>query len=77
MIGNIEFKNVCFSYPSRPNDLVLKNVTLSIPAGKVIALCGPSGSGKSTMGQLIERFYDVDQGTILMDGKNIQSLNTK
>jgi ATP-binding cassette subfamily B (MDR/TAP) protein 8 len=73
--GKIEFKNVSFRYPTRPNHQVLENVTLTIPQGAVIALCGSSGSGKSTVGQLIERFYEFDEGEILIDGHDIRNLD--
>jgi ABC-type multidrug transport system fused ATPase/permease subunit len=68
--GNIEFHNVCFSYPSRKNFQVLNNISFSVKAGQQIALVGSSGSGKSTIAQLILRFYEPDSGIILVDGKN-------
>ncbi|GAB4204591.1 MAG: ABC transporter transmembrane domain-containing protein [Bacteroidia bacterium] len=68
--GNIEFQNVCFSYPSRKNFKVLNNISFSVKAGEQIALVGSSGSGKSTIAQLILRFYEPDSGKILADGKN-------
>lgn len=61
----IEFRNVSFSYNHRP---VLKNINLKIEKGKTIALVGPSGAGKSTLADLIPRFYDPDQGQVLLDG---------
>lgn len=57
MKGRIEFKNVNFSYPSRPEDKVLNNFSCVFEPGKTTALVGPSGSGKSTIIQLVERFY--------------------
>ena len=75
--GKIEFKNICFSYPTRPNYQVLKNFSLDIPIGSVIALCGSSGSGKSTIGQLMERFYDARSGSLEIDNVPIQFLNLK
>ncbi|KAI8613874.1 P-loop containing nucleoside triphosphate hydrolase protein [Chytriomyces sp. MP71] len=75
--GSIEFKNVSFTYPTRPNHIILENFNLEIPIGKVVALCGASGSGKSTVGQLIERFYDADAGRILIDGNDIQDYDPR
>lgn len=60
--GQVEIKNVDFSYPSRPDVRILNNFSLSVPAGKTIALVGSSGSGKSTVVSLIERFYDPTSG---------------
>ena len=73
--GNIEFKNVSFSYPTKPDQLILKNLSFTIYAGQRVGLVGLSGSGKSSIIQLIERFYDVNDGEILIDGKNIQDYN--
>jgi subfamily B ATP-binding cassette protein MsbA len=67
----IEFKNVSFSYVNEP---VLKNINLKIERGKTIALVGQSGSGKSTLVDLLARFYDVNEGEILVDGHPIKSL---
>lgn len=61
--GQLELKNVEFSYPSRPEIKILNNFNLVVPAGKTIALVGSSGSGKSTVVSLIERFYDPTSGT--------------
>jgi ABC-type multidrug transport system fused ATPase/permease subunit len=58
----IEFKNVKFRYPSRPDQPVLRGLNLAIRRGESVALVGPSGSGKSTVLQLLERFYDPDEG---------------
>lgn len=60
--GQLELKNVDFSYPSRPEVRILSNFSLTVPAGKTIALVGSSGSGKSTVVSLIERFYDPTSG---------------
>lgn len=57
--------------------MVLKNVSLSIPAGRFTAIVGASGSGKSTIIQLLERFYDPVQGEITLDGRDIKSLNVR
>lgn len=60
--GQLELKDVDFSYPSRPDIKILDNFNLIVPAGKTIALVGSSGSGKSTVVSLIERFYDPTSG---------------
>ena len=73
--GKIEFRNVNFAYPTRPDQKVLKNISFVIESGKNIAFTGFSGSGKSTIIQLIERFYDVNDGEILIDGVNIKDYN--
>ena len=75
--GQIEFKNVSFSYPNRPDIKVLKDVSFSVPSGKTIAICGSSGAGKSTIVQLIQRFYDFDSGLITIDGEDIKGLDMK
>lgn len=60
--GNIELKDVTFSYPSRPDVMIFRNFSIFFPAGKTVAVVGGSGSGKSTVVSLIERFYDPNQG---------------
>ena len=70
--GNISFKNVSFGYETR-QELAIKNISFSVPAGKMVALVGRSGSGKSTIASLITRFYDVSQGEILIDGDDIRN----
>ncbi|KAJ3370170.1 ATP-binding cassette, sub-B (MDR TAP), member 8 [Kappamyces sp. JEL0680] len=75
--GEILFQNVDFNYPTRKNQVVLKNFSLHIPVGSIVALCGSSGSGKSTIGQLIERFYDVDGGRIFIDGHDICTVDPR
>ncbi|XP_062218589.1 ABC transporter B family member 9-like isoform X2 [Phragmites australis] len=72
--GIIDFKNVSFKYPSRPDVQVLRDFTLDIPARKTVALVGESGSGKSTIISLLERFYDPDSGTISLDGAELKKL---
>ncbi|MEM0577011.1 ABC transporter ATP-binding protein [Flavobacterium polysaccharolyticum] len=70
----IKFDNVSFKYK---DDYVLKNFTLTIPKGKIVALVGQSGSGKSTIANLITRFYDVTEGSITFDGVDIRDVATK
>ena len=69
--GDVTFKNVGFSYPSRKEIKVLKDVNFTAQFGQKIAIVGPSGTGKSTIASLLLRFYNVDSGEILVDGKNI------
>ncbi|CAL9133729.1 unnamed protein product [Musa textilis] len=75
--GNIEFKDVTFSYPSRPDVIIFRDFSLFFPAGKTVAVVGGSGSGKSTVVALIERFYDPNQGLILLDNVDIKTLQLK
>ena len=71
----IKFENIEFSYPSRPENLVLKGISLTLEPGKTIALVGPSGSGKSTIASLIYQFYKPTNGKINLGNKNINDLN--
>ncbi|GMF63834.1 unnamed protein product [Phytophthora fragariaefolia] len=73
--GKLEFKNILFRYPTRPEVTVLRNYNLTIEAGQTVAFCGPSGGGKSTCVSLIERFYDPVDGQVLLDGVNTKELN--
>ncbi|XP_077253087.1 putative multidrug resistance protein [Tasmannia lanceolata] len=75
--GDIEFKNLEFSYPSRPDSTVLQGFSLKVRAGMTVGLVGGSGSGKSTVIALLERFYDPIKGDILLDGVNIRKLQLK
>ncbi|KAM0125425.1 hypothetical protein ACHAP3_009777 [Botrytis cinerea] len=75
--GGFEFKDVSFTYPSRPEITVLNNITLSIPANKNTAIVGLSGSGKSTIAGLVTRLYDPTHGQILFDGHDIRECNTR
>ncbi len=71
----IQYKNVAFSYPSRPDMEVLRNITLEVKSGEKIGLVGYSGAGKSTIVQLLMRYYKLTGGQILVDGKNINEYN--
>ena len=73
--GKIEFKNVTFSYPTRRDQKILKNVSFVIQPGQAAALVGYSGCGKSTIIELLERYYDPDEGEILIDDVNIKDYN--
>ncbi|XP_071440546.1 mitochondrial potassium channel ATP-binding subunit isoform X1 [Hetaerina americana] len=75
LIGDISFENIHFTYPTRPNQAVLKNFSLNVPSGRMVAIVGSSGSGKSTVVALLERFYDVDKGSVKIDGEDIRNLN--
>jgi ABC-type multidrug transport system fused ATPase/permease subunit len=72
MKGKIEFKNVSFAYPTKPEIKILKNISFVIETGTAAALVGYSGCGKSTIIQLIERYYDIIEGEILIDDVNIK-----
>ncbi|EPB73129.1 antigen peptide transporter 2 [Ancylostoma ceylanicum] len=73
--GRIEFKNVHFTYPSRPNNPVLEGLNLVIEAGRTTALVGPSGGGKSSIVSLIQHFYEPTRGTITIDGVNVKDIS--
>ncbi|XP_016151870.1 PREDICTED: multidrug resistance protein 1 [Ficedula albicollis] len=75
--GNLEFTNVYFNYPSRPDVEILKGLNLKINSGQTVALVGGSGCGKSTTVQLIQRFYDPKEGTVTIDGQDIKTLNVR
>ena len=73
--GEIEFKNVTFAYPLKPEVNVLKNLSTKIEKGKVVAIVGHSGSGKTTISNLIQRFYDPNEGSITIDGVDLRDFN--
>jgi len=75
VVGDLQFENVQFSYPTREDIPVLKGINIDIKAGQKIALVGSSGAGKSTIAQLILRFYPLKNGKIKVDGKNIFDLD--
>ncbi|KAM4702862.1 ATP-dependent translocase ABCB1-like [Rhinophrynus dorsalis] len=77
LVGHIEFKNIHFSYPSRPDIPILKGLSLKVEAGKTTALVGSSGCGKSTTIQLLQRFYDPEVGEVTVDGHDVRTLNVK
>ena len=74
-LGEIVFKDVTFAYPSRSTVATLSDVNITIKSGETIALVGLSGAGKSTFIQLLQRFYDPDQGKIFLDGIDIKKMN--
>lgn len=75
--GHLQFQNVSFSYPSRPDVVIFNKLCLDIAPGKILALVGGSGSGKSTVISLIERFYEPLSGAILLDGHDTRELDLK
>jgi putative ABC transport system ATP-binding protein len=75
--GPIRFENLTFSYPTRPAVKIFQNLDFEIPQGTNVAIVGPSGGGKSTIASLILRFYSPSEGRILIDGKDITTMNMK
>lgn len=75
--GDITFRNVHFAYPTRPDDPVLRGMTVEAKAGQIVAFVGPSGSGKSTIVALLERFYDPLSGIVEIDGMNVKDWNVR
>lgn len=71
--GHIRFENVKFSYPTRPDNEIFKNLSFDIPAGSNVCIVGPSGRGKSTIASLLLRFYKPIDGKILIDGENLEN----
>ena len=77
IVGEIEFRNATFVYPSRPDQKILDNFNMTFRTGETTAIVGPSGSGKSTIIQLVERFYDPEEGQVLVDGQDLKSINLR
>ncbi|KAL3616958.1 ATP-binding cassette sub- B member 9 [Castilleja foliolosa] len=77
MKGEVELRDVYFKYPARPEVQIFAGFSLHVPSGKTAALVGQSGSGKSTVISLVERFYDPDDGAVLIDGVDLKSLRLK
>jgi len=75
--GDIELKDVYFTYPARPDEQIFRGFSLFISSGTTVALVGQSGSGKSTVVSLIERFYDPQAGDVLIDGINLKEFQLK
>lgn len=75
VVGNIEFQQVCFAYPSRPEVPVIDHLSLTVQPGETLALVGLSGAGKSTLFDLLLRFYDVHSGCIRLEGVDIRHLD--
>lgn len=75
LVGKVDFMNVYFSYPTRPGQQILKNLCLTLPPCKTVAIVGESGGGKSTVAALLERFYDPTSGVIMLDGLDIRTLD--
>ncbi len=75
--GQIEYKNVSFAYPSRPDIQIFKDLSFKIPAGQTVALVGPSGAGKSTIIQLLLQYYKIQGGQILIDQKDTHSMKVQ
>ena len=73
--GEVEFKNVTFSY--KPEETILHNIELTVAPGEIVALVGPSGAGKSTFVNLIPRFFDTTEGEVCIDGINVRNINGK
>lgn len=73
--GEVRFENVTFAYPSRPDQVILRDFNLTLKPGQTVALVGSSGSGKSTVAALLERFYEPNDGQITIDGQSLSQLS--
>lgn len=74
-VGKVSFQNICFCFPSRPNNFVLNNFNLELEPGTTTAVVGRSGSGKTTIATLLLRLYDPNEGCIVLDGHKLSELN--
>jgi len=77
IVGDIEFRDVHFSYPARPEQSIFNGLSLKIKSGQTVALVGPSGGGKSTVVSMIERFYDPIEGQVTLDNMSLKDLNVE
>lgn len=75
--GEIDFRHLTFAYPTAPNEPVLKDISLHVPAGSTLAIVGPTGSGKSTLAALVARLWEAPAGTVLIDGRSIRDYPLK
>lgn len=75
--GPIRFENVTFSYPTRPAVTIFKGLDFEIPQGTNVAIVGPSGGGKSTIASILLRFYSPTEGRVLINGKDLNTMNAK
>lgn len=76
MRGHVKFENVTFAYPTRPNNIIFKNLSFEIKAGSNVCVVGPSGRGKSTIASLLLKMYEPTEGRILLDGVDIKDIST-
>ena len=73
--GEVEFEHVRFSYPNDPNKIIIKDFSAHVRPGQKVAIVGPTGAGKTTIVNLLMRFYDVDEGSILIDGRGLAAVS--
>ncbi|XP_064647521.1 ATP-dependent translocase ABCB1-like isoform X2 [Lineus longissimus] len=77
IVGNVEFDDIHFRYPARPDQKIMHGFGVSVSVGQTVAFVGPSGCGKSTTMQLLQRFYDPEDGVVRIDGHDIRDMNVK
>ena len=75
--ASLIFKDICFSYPTRPENQIFKSLNLVVKSGETLAIVGNSGCGKSTVFSLIERFYDPQSGVVTIDGEDIKTMKVR